>query len=218
MVLGHSDYHYAHEVIFFGYHPLAAVAADGAAGAGTATTPRPSVGQSADTPAAKATGNSHDFCEDADAATDGRPPKPAEQKRRTGNPGKRKLPDLAAVTPLPASSPPDPPRPLGAAGGALWERAWGHGRAWMAETDAELLMLTCEQLDERQSLRLKVLRDGDWRERAALRALDKAVQDGLSMLRSPCWRPWGFPVSGHENSPGAAMVFPGLGVLSWSGA
>lgn len=112
----------------------------------------------------------------------GRPPKPAEQKRRTGNPGKRKLPDLAAVTPLPASSPPDPPRPLGAAGGALWERAWGHGRAWMAETDAELLMLTCEQLDERQALRLKVLREGDWRERAALRALDKAVQDGLSML------------------------------------
>lgn len=37
-------------------------------------------------------------------------------------------------------------------------------------------------------------------------------------LRSPCWRPWGFPVSGHENSLGAARVFPGLGVLSWSGA
>ena len=112
----------------------------------------------------------------------GRPPKPAEQKRRTGNPGKRKLPDLAAVTPLPVSGSPDPPRPLGMAGSALWERAWSHGKAWMAETDAELLILTCEQLDERQALRLTVLTDGDWRERAALRALDKAVQDGLSML------------------------------------
>ena len=52
----------------------------------------------------------------------------------------------------------------------------------MAETDVELLLLTCEQLDERQALRLTVLREGDWRERAALRALDKAVQDGLSIL------------------------------------
>lgn len=112
----------------------------------------------------------------------GRPPKPAEQKRRTGNPGKRKLPDLAAVVSLPASERPDPPRPLATAGSALWERAWSHGKAWMAETDVELLLLTCEQLDERQALRLTVLREGDWRERAALRALDKAVQGGLSML------------------------------------
>lgn len=112
----------------------------------------------------------------------GRPPKPAEQKRKTGNPGKRKLPDLAAVVALPTTERPDPPRPLAAAGSALWVRAWDHGKAWMATTDVELLLLTCEQLDERQALRLTVLREGDWRERAALRALDKAVQDGLSML------------------------------------
>ena len=112
----------------------------------------------------------------------GRPPKPAEQKRRTGNPGKRKLPDLAAVTPLRTRTRPDPNRPLGQAGTALWDRAWAHGRSWITDTDVELLMLTCEQLDERQALRLTVLTDGDWRERAALRALDKAVQDGLSML------------------------------------
>lgn len=112
----------------------------------------------------------------------GRPPKPAEQKRRTGNPGKRKLPDLAAVVSLPTTERPEPPRPLATAGSALWERAWDHGKAWMAATDVELLLLTCEQLDERQALRLTVLREGDWRERAALRALDKAVQDGLSML------------------------------------
>lgn len=113
----------------------------------------------------------------------GRPPKPAEQKRKTGNPGKRKMPDLAAVATLPAAvGPPEPPRPLGTAGKSLWERAWEHGRTWMAPTDVELLAMTCEQLDERQALRLKVLRDGDWRERAALRALDKAIHDGLSML------------------------------------
>lgn len=113
----------------------------------------------------------------------GRPPKPTERKRKTGNPGKRKLPDLAAVTSLPPQmGTPEPPRPLGAAGEAMWERVWARGRAWMAESDADLLLLTCEQMDERQQLRLKVLRDGDWRERSGLRALDKQIQDALSML------------------------------------
>lgn len=113
----------------------------------------------------------------------GRPPKPTERKRKTGNPGKRRLPDLAAVTTLPAqATTPEPPRSLGAAGLAMWERVWRHGRPWMAESDADLLLLTCEQMDERQQLRLKVLRDGDWRERSGLRALDKQIQDALSML------------------------------------
>lgn len=113
----------------------------------------------------------------------GRPPKPTERKRKTGNPGKRKLPDLVAVTSLPPQmGTPEPPRPLGAAGEAMWERVWARGRAWMAESDADLLLLTCEQMDERQQLRLKVLRDGDWRERSGLRALDKQIQDALSML------------------------------------
>lgn len=115
------------------------------------------------------------------AVQPGRPPKPAEQKRRVGNPGKRPLPAVVTALPQRATNP-DPPRPLGPAGRMLWDRAWDHGRAWIAETDMELLLLTCEQIDERQMLRIRVLRDNDWRERSGLRAIDKVIQDGLGML------------------------------------
>jgi hypothetical protein len=77
---------------------------------------------------------------------------------------------------------PDPPRYLGQHGRALWDRAWERGRSWVVETEVELLLLVCEQTDERQALRVQVLRDNDWRERAGLRALDRAIQDGLTIL------------------------------------
>ena len=115
------------------------------------------------------------------ASSPGRPPKPTEQKRKLGNPGKRPLPEVVHALPVQQLRP-DPPRPLGPAGMALWERAWENGSAWIAVTDLELLLVTCEQVDERQALRLRVLRDNDWRERAGLRALDKCIQDGLGML------------------------------------
>lgn len=113
----------------------------------------------------------------------GRPPKPTEVKRRTGNPGGRKLPDATVVELLPAvDQTPEPARPLSTAGRELWERAWRSGRAWLADTDTELLLITCEQLDERQVLRDRVLALGDWRERAGLRALDKEIAANLAML------------------------------------
>jgi len=42
--------------------------------------------------------------------------------------------------------------------------------------------MLCEHIDERQQLRFKVLKDGDWRERAALRSLDKQIVEELSLL------------------------------------
>jgi hypothetical protein len=48
--------------------------------------------------------------------------------------------------------------------------------------DAEQVLMLCEQADERAALRVKVLRDGEWRERAALRALDAQIMDGLALL------------------------------------
>jgi len=48
--------------------------------------------------------------------------------------------------------------------------------------DVELLQIVAEQIDERAALRVKVLRDGDWRDRSALRALDSQVLDCLSLL------------------------------------
>lgn len=115
----------------------------------------------------------------------GRPPKPIEEKLRTGNPGRRPLPDRASLTVLPAAAaPPEPARPLGQPGRALWDRVWGAGATWLAErVDAEQVLILCEQMDERTQLRGIVLRDPtDWRARAGLRALDAQVMEGLSVL------------------------------------
>lgn len=114
----------------------------------------------------------------------GRPPKPLEEKRRIGNPGKRPLPDRAELVALPAAlEPPNPHRPLGAAGRALWERVWTSGAGWISPgSDSEQVLITCEQIDERQALRVSVLREGHWRDRGALRALDAQIMDGLAVL------------------------------------
>jgi len=81
------------------------------------------------------------------------------------------------------ASVPEPVRPLGQAGLMFWHRVWAVGFAWISlNTDIELLQIVCEQIDERQALRVRVLRDGDWRDRTALRALDAQVLDCLSLL------------------------------------
>ncbi|CAB4153656.1 hypothetical protein UFOVP625_14 [uncultured Caudovirales phage] len=124
-------------------------------------------------------------------ATAGRKPKPIEQKLRTGNPGKRKLPTLAAVTALPVTALPDPHRPLMGnrsgglgAGQQLWKMIWESGAPWLrAECDVELVMLVCEQTDERTLIRDRMFRNGlDWRERAALRMLEKQIANNLAQL------------------------------------
>jgi hypothetical protein len=112
----------------------------------------------------------------------GRPPKPVEQKRRAGNPGKRPLPDVVIAIPTSATAP-EPHRPLGSAGRMFWDRVWNVGFTWISpQMDTELLQIVSEQIDERAALRVKVLREGDWRDRSALRALDSQVLDCLSLL------------------------------------
>lgn len=110
--------------------------------------------------------------------------KPTEQKRRIGNPGKRPLPDRATLVALPgAVEPPEPARPLDNAGRELWHRVWTAGAVWLAERiDAETVLILCEHVDEREALRRVVLRDGSWRDRAALRALDAQIMSCLSLL------------------------------------
>jgi hypothetical protein len=80
----------------------------------------------------------------------------------------------------PPVDPPPPSRPLGAPGQALWDRAW---RDSQVTPDADSLLLLCEQLDERVSLRIRVLREGDWHEREALRKLDHQITVSLRLLR-----------------------------------
>ena len=113
-------------------------------------------------------------------------PKPNEQKRRVGNPGRRPLPDRSTIVALPGVADgevPEPLRPLGPPGRALWERVWKAGARWVSpQTDIELLQILCEQIDERAQLRVKVIGEGNWRERKALRALDQQVVAALSLL------------------------------------
>ena len=114
----------------------------------------------------------------------GRPSKPNEVKRKLGNPGRRPLPDTDLVQYLPpALVIPDPARPLLKYGREFWDKVWGAGLTWVSpNTDAELLLMTCELVDERWNLRVKVMQSGDWRERRALREIDSRIISNLSLL------------------------------------
>jgi hypothetical protein len=114
----------------------------------------------------------------------GRPPKPIEQKRLTGNPGKRALPDQKELVLLPSAyAIPEPSRQLLTAGQELWDRIWGMGQTWLSyNTDVDLLLMTCELLDERRNLRIQVLQNNRTDERKALRELDRQLVANLSLL------------------------------------
>lgn len=114
----------------------------------------------------------------------GRPSKPIEQKRLLGNPGKRALPDQSTITLIPmAESTPEPTRPLLKYGRELWDKVWDTGINWISpNTDTELLLMTCEMIDERWNLRVQVMQNNDAKDRRGLRELDKAIVSNLSLL------------------------------------
>lgn len=114
----------------------------------------------------------------------GRPPKPVEVKRMLGNPGKRPLPETSNIVLLPAVNEiPEPNRKLFEFGRELWDRVWTMGHTWLSySTDLDLLLIVCEQLDERAKLRTKVWNDGRNDERKALRQLEKQIVENLSLL------------------------------------
>lgn len=90
----------------------------------------------------------------------GRPPTPTERKRRTGNPGKRPLPEpvvqLAAVAHIPP-----PPATLGDTGRSVWDRLWTAGQAWLSPTtDLDLLTRLCEAHEEREAIRDAIAEEG----------------------------------------------------------
>lgn len=57
------------------------------------------------------------------------------------------------------------------------------------------MLVVCEQMDERVALRVRVLREGSWRDRAGLRMLDAQIVTGLAALGlDAAERPAGWPV------------------------
>jgi hypothetical protein len=114
----------------------------------------------------------------------GRPTKPIEQKRLLGNPGKRALPEQSAIMLIPqASQTPEPARPLLKYGQELWNRVWESGINWISpNTDLEILLMTCELIDERWNLRVRVMTDNNPKDRRGLRELDKQIVSNLGLL------------------------------------
>jgi len=111
------------------------------------------------------------------------PPKPTEQKRKLGNPGKRALPNEAQTIALPSGYV-DPPRPLEFAGQQLWDAAFKHGGTWISSnTDVPLLTLTCEQLDRREELRSAIAENGlDRQLIMSINETEKLISSNLGLL------------------------------------
>jgi hypothetical protein len=114
----------------------------------------------------------------------GRPSKPIEVKRKLGNPGQRRLPNQSEIQMFdPVVSVPEPSRPLLKYGREFWDKVWLNGLQWISvNTDSELLLMTCELIDERWNLRVRVMQSNDWRERRALRELDSRLISNLSLM------------------------------------
>lgn len=108
------------------------------------------------------------------------PGKSVEEKKRVGS--REPIKD-SVLNIQPIKHVPEPIRQLDHAGLDLWNRAWVTKTTWLKDSDLHLLQLTCEQLDERDSLRAFVLENMEaWHERAALRLLEKEIQSNLIQL------------------------------------
>jgi hypothetical protein len=114
----------------------------------------------------------------------GRPSKPIEQKRMLGNPGKRPLPNQNEIVLIDGVAQiPEPSRPLLKYGREFWDKIWSMGSTWIsAKSDSELLLMTCEMIDERWNLRVKVMQTDEPRLRRGLRELDRQIVSNLSLL------------------------------------
>lgn len=90
----------------------------------------------------------------------GPPPKPAEQVRRTGNPGKKKLPDRSNVVALPSMQR-ERPDTLGPDGSRFWDETIDVCRGWLANSDYQMVRLCAEAID-RRAFMLRVLAEEGW--------------------------------------------------------
>jgi len=113
----------------------------------------------------------------------GRPPVPLERKKKLGHLREDRLPGGQLVEIERPAGDLEPPKTLGHAGLDLWQRV-ANAAPWLWKgVDNQLLQILCEQVDERRALRESLTEGlGDWRDRGALRALEKQIVDNLSLL------------------------------------
>lgn len=108
----------------------------------------------------------------------GRPPKPTEQKRLTGNPGKRALAPATQLSAVPALD----ADPVDLDAEATVRGVLEAGRAWLAASDTLAVVMLREAIEEYAALREVVLATGAASERRALRELSKQIINQLSLL------------------------------------
>jgi phage terminase small subunit len=119
----------------------------------------------------------------------GPPPKPLEQKRRAGNPGKRPLPSLQSTFAL-EHIPTTPPDELDVAGQMLWIHV--ASLPWVSTSDAAALIEVCKDADLAQGLREDIAARGEAYEvrgrwlpnpsLASLATVAKRLHTGLSLF------------------------------------
>ena len=111
------------------------------------------------------------------------PPKPAELKLLTGNPGKRAMPSNDALAPLEYGYV-EPPEDLRESGLELWNKIFGAGELWISiRTDTSLVAQVCRQMDRRDELSKRFWDEPESRVvNMSLLETEKAVVNGLSLL------------------------------------
>jgi len=111
------------------------------------------------------------------------PPKPIEQKRMLGNPGKRAMPGEESTITL-FSGKVEPLFPLGEAGQKLWDSVFNDGELWISpRTDVAWLQVVCELLDRREVLKQEWMADpADRKLNMSLLETEKLLQSGLGLL------------------------------------
>jgi hypothetical protein len=111
------------------------------------------------------------------------PPKPAELKLLTGNPGKRAMPSNDGLAPLEYGYV-EPPDDLRESGLELWNKIFGAGELWISiRTDTSLVAQVCRQMDRRDELSRRFWDEPESRVvNMSLLETEKAVVNGLSLL------------------------------------
>jgi hypothetical protein len=111
------------------------------------------------------------------------PPKPAELKMLTGNPGKRAMPSNDGIAPMEYGYV-EPPADLRESGLELWNKIFGAGELWISiRTDTQLVAQVCRQLDRRDELSRRFWDEPESRVvNMSLLETEKAVVNGLSLL------------------------------------
>ncbi len=104
----------------------------------------------------------------------GRPPKPVEQKRRTGNPGGRPLPSPLAVVPAGQIVPE-------MSADRAMDVVAEHAKAWLAPSDQLAMAVLRDTVEERGEVRDRAMA-GSFEARKELRQLDAQIISMLSAL------------------------------------